>query len=657
MKLRALRLRNFKGVTTFDFEPDGEDAIVYGANAAGKTTLADAFHWLLFGKDSANRATFDIKTLDDEGKVRHGLDHTVEADLVTDTGEPIALAKTYKEVWTKKRGEAARTFTGHTTDHYIDKVPVKKGEYEARVASIADESIFRILTDPTYVATQLHWEERRHLILAVSGDVTQQEVIDSNPELADLPGMLETRSIEDHRKMLTARRRSVNQEIEQLPVRIDEAERSKPEAPSRSREDVQEYMKDLRTSREKEEADRAAAREGGGLGEATSRANALREERRQVERRLNANAEEAVATAQRAVRQATERVSEKATEVRTLTRQHEDATGTVGYLTERLEALRSEYVAVDARTLDHEDDETCPACGQPIPEAKRAQARAAAQEEFNARKAKDLADLRERGLAVRADLEKATAERDDLVQRIDAATKARDEEQDSLARLEQALREAQENVTDPSTDPEYGRLTTAIAETENEIDSIRSGTSMKASVHDEAIADINTQIATCERLLAAHDQIERTDKRIADLTAEERTLAETLERIENELYLLEAFTRAKVRLLEARVNQHFDLAHFRLFRELVGGGIEDSCDILVNGVPYDSLNHGSRLNAGIDIINTLARHYDFAPPVFIDNAESVTDILPTRGQAIKLVVSAADTALRIETSDHKEVAA
>ena len=52
MKLKKLRLKNFKGLRDYTLTPGGEDLEVYGQNASGKTTLFDSFCWLLFGKDS-----------------------------------------------------------------------------------------------------------------------------------------------------------------------------------------------------------------------------------------------------------------------------------------------------------------------------------------------------------------------------------------------------------------------------------------------------------------------------------------------------------------------------------------------------------------------------------------------------------------------------
>ena len=81
MKLIRLTLRNFKGIREFTLEARGRDIDVFGDNATGKTTLADAFMWLLFDKDSQNRKDFQIKTVDKHGNEIHGLDHEVEAVL------------------------------------------------------------------------------------------------------------------------------------------------------------------------------------------------------------------------------------------------------------------------------------------------------------------------------------------------------------------------------------------------------------------------------------------------------------------------------------------------------------------------------------------------------------------------------------------------
>ena len=147
MRLIDLKLFNFKGIRSFELKSDGKDVSIMGDNGSGKTTLADAFMWLLFGKDSQNKTDFEIKTLGPDGEPEHGLEHTVEARLQLPNGKQLTLKKVFSEKWTKKRGSATAEFTGHTTDHYIDGVPVKKKEFDEQIAEIADEEIFRLLTD------------------------------------------------------------------------------------------------------------------------------------------------------------------------------------------------------------------------------------------------------------------------------------------------------------------------------------------------------------------------------------------------------------------------------------------------------------------------------------------------------------------------------
>ncbi|MEF3310396.1 ATP-binding protein, partial [Paenibacillus sp. GYB004] len=67
--LDSLTIRNFKGFREFVLMANGGNLDVYGDNATGKTTLFDGFTWHLFGKDSTNSTTFEIKELDPAGKV------------------------------------------------------------------------------------------------------------------------------------------------------------------------------------------------------------------------------------------------------------------------------------------------------------------------------------------------------------------------------------------------------------------------------------------------------------------------------------------------------------------------------------------------------------------------------------------------------------
>ena len=65
----------------------------------------------------------------------------------------------------------------------------------------------------------------------------------------------------------------------------------------------------------------------------------------------------------------------------------------------------------------------------------------------------------------------------------------------------------------------------------------------------------------------------------------------------------------------------------------------ECCTPLINGVPDGTANKAARVNAGLDIINVLCRFYGVTAPIFIDNRESINDVIPTESQIINLKVT------------------
>src|SRR5690625_810803 len=252
IQLLNLKLVNFKGIKSFQVDFNGNDTKVFGENGTGKTTLFDAFVWLLFNKDSNNSSNFDIKTLDKDGNVIHKLDHEVEATLLVD-GKELILKKVYKERWTKQRGSATESFSGHTTDYYINGVPSKKKDYDETIAETLDENIFKLLTSPAYFNENMHWTERRNLLLEIAGDITDEDVIASRKDLAKLLDVLNGNSIEDHKKIIAAKRREINKKIEEIPTRIDEIHRNLPDISSLDEEKIKSEIDKLSFAIEEKE--------------------------------------------------------------------------------------------------------------------------------------------------------------------------------------------------------------------------------------------------------------------------------------------------------------------------------------------------------------------------------------------------------------------
>ena len=119
MKLISLTLENFEGTKRFEFCPDGRSVTVKAANGVGKSTLMDAYWWLLTGKNSAQTEKFDIYPVGAPEDVQV----SVTGVFQTDGGETLALGRTYKRNIGRRRGDAESTVRGNTTGFSINGVP------------------------------------------------------------------------------------------------------------------------------------------------------------------------------------------------------------------------------------------------------------------------------------------------------------------------------------------------------------------------------------------------------------------------------------------------------------------------------------------------------------------------------------------------------
>lgn len=650
--LHRLILQNFKGFT-FLLDAGDYDTNVYGANATGKTTLADAFSWLLFDKDSLGRSDFEIKNLDAMGNEEHGLEHSVEG-LLSINGNLTSLKKIYREIWSKKRGSAQATFTGHTTEYFIDGVPVQKKDYTAQVTEIAgDEAAFKLLTSPT-VFPSLHWQKQRALLLEICGDITDAQVIESDSKLIPLLEILGKRSIDDHRKVIASRRNEINKELERIPVRIDEVRRGLPDTTGLNRKAIEADIQKIETSLNDAKLRLQGIDTGGNIAELTKKLSIINSD---IQRLEQAYYNDAMKTVNRLNQQITE-ITEK---IQTAARQKkaiEDAIhykeGLADNFEAQLEKLRGEWTEADEATFQDTTEDTCPACGQSLPSDRVQEAREKALAEWNRRKAERMTDIERRGKAIALERDKIKEDIQKHNNELAAIVVPADDVQSLITERDSIKRMAE----DYSTIKERAPLLEEKADVEAKIRTEKEGRAIDTV---GTTGEINTLTATLKEAKDKADrfrQREQGEKRIEELKQSEKVLAAEYEKLEQELYLTEEFVRTKVKLLTDRINSRFEIARFRLFNALVNGGLEECCEITVNGVPYSSgLNNAARINAGLDVCRTLSQHYGLLAPIFVDNAESVCELIKMDTQVVRLIVSEQDKILRVETAPRDREAA
>ena len=168
-----------------------------------------------------------------------------------------------------------------------------------------------------------------------------------------------------------------------------------------------------------------------------------------------------------------------------------------------------------------------------------------------------------------------------------------------------------------------------------------------------ALDALSRQIQEAQEARFLHATARKHRERLEQLQKQEKEIAAEYERFDRGVYLCEEFTRAKVAMLDERINSRFKAVRFRLFKQQINGGLQDCCDVLcptTSGLtPYDSANNAAQINAGVEIAAALGRHWGKTMPMIVDNAESVVDLIETEAQTIRLVVSEADKRLRVTT--------
>jgi len=626
MKLLKLNLQNFKGIRNSEFDFGGIDATIYGDNATGKTTVFDSLCWLLFGKDSLDRADFEIKTLEN-GEPIHKVNHEVEAEFLNDDGNSFTLRRVYREKYSSPRGGDTK-LTGHTTDYFINEVPVKEKEYKQYINDVIAEDVFKLITNPLYFNEQYSWQNRRKLLLEMCGDVDDASVINSKDELKRLSELLNGRTVDEQRKIVAAKKTAINKELDMIPVRIDEALRNKADIAT-SESKLKTDIETLNKSIDELESQKATIINGFSSTEKRSKID-------EIGRQLKARQSEVLSIYNSEKQRKRGEYEALLTQLKIIESEHDrytdrayDLAKDIERESKRIETLQAEFNTFNAQEFNKE---ACPTCGQPLPEDKQAELEAA----FNSEKAAKLEEwhaLIESAEKLKANYEE---QREELIVKADGLTK---EIEDKTKAYESKFKEY-ESYLEPNVedDPDYKELKAELFLLE--LDEGEEADDKEVARLDDEISSVKEKRAALETELNKYTLNADIQKRVIELENQQQKLAAEKNLLDETSFLIDEFVKAKVDMLEESINSHFEYARFKMFNVLVNGNIEECCETTYKGVPYRSMNNAARMNVGLDIINALTKFYNVTAPVFIDNAEAVTDFIKCNSQTIKLVVDA-----------------
>ncbi len=654
IKLIKLVLDNFKGAKHFELNAEGKDIVVKGENNTGKTTIADAFYWLLFNKDSKGATKFSIKTLDSAGEEINNLKHSVYAVLDID-GKEQHIKKTYSEKWTRKRGQAKSTFTGHETVYELgatedELTPKKLKDFNEFINSIiSDEQIFKLTTNPFWF-NSLKQDERKKILMSLVDEVTDEDVINSDSKLKELKKLLGDGSLEDFKMRISRNKKSINEDLKAIPVRVDEINHNMPDIRKYNKQELEQELTEINNQINQVDIEIKNVENGLEIEKIEKdikskeldiqylKDNHNHGNKRELSSLINQDSE-----LQRAI-------ATKRRDLSNLTAELQKNESVIEEQNEKFKALGIKHKELVNEQKEFTTATVCDCCGQDIPEHMQQEAIQKMKENYNADKSERLEKIQSDGIEIRNKVKQLSEQNDEIESTMEELKEEIDKETKNVEEIKENIKKIESNNTDVKDTDEYKQLDSEIkALKEKKGQSIQSMSEDVQNIVKSKKEPLINQQQEIKQKLDDIQVSQRAVDRIKELETKQEQLAQEYNELEHATFLTEEFTKQKVNLMEDSINDKFEITKFKLFDVQINQGVQDVCIATHNGVPFDTgLNNAARINVGLDIINALSKHYNFYAPIMIDNAESVTDVHKTTSQQIQLEVSKKDKALTVE---------
>lgn len=639
IKLISLELNKFKNHDHLKIDFRGANAAIYGDNATGKTSVYDALTWLLFGKNSRGDGdkNFEVKPLGADGEVKdHDAITEVEAVFTVD-GESVSLKRTLREIWATKRGCSVPVFDGNTSEYFVDGVPVKKYAFGDKVSELVSEEVFKLLTSVNHFAEGISWQDRRAVLFKAAGIASDREIMAGDARFLPLIEAMGRLELEDYKKKLIAEKRAHVGTRDEIPARISECEKTIEDLEGIDFDAIRAELISLEAQADKinaeilaQDHDSATEAKRMDVREAQLALDALEAENKAYRASQAANTVD-VGSLERKLADLNLKRAGKESRTNTYAAQ-------ITAYDKDIAASRERWIQVNSEKFSAA---ACPTCGQALPAAQLK----AAEDRFNSHKTMTLHEIEQTANARK----KARGQAEEYIAELRIEIEAISSEMEAISAQIAAAKSQTVVVYDLADyEDKKAQLAHDMAMLQGELADMATDKIEVRGKLTYSLSGVRSDIAIKRGELGKEAMLTYAASRVESLRADARRAAEKLEEIDSKLYLLDEFSRYKTQFVEDSVNKLFHIARFRLFREQANGGLEERCDVVLDGVPYANLNSGARINVGVDIINTLSVIYGVSVPLFVDNAESVTVLEPCASQTIRLIVSENDRKLRIE---------
>ena len=672
MILKSIHMENFKGIKNLDVNFSNKTNIK-GQNAAGKTTIFDAFTWLLFNKNSAREEKFNIRPLDKDGNRIDNVEIKVVGVLDVE-GKEVMLSKVQKQNWVKKRGTNTVTLQGNPNSYEIDGYPKSEADFKAYVSELSQsEDMFKLLTNPQYFSS-LKWKDQRDILMKLVSETSNVELAKTDGKYAPLINELEKApSTDDIRAKFSKALTEWKKKQAEIPVRIDEAEKSKVDVDTAEQEllktDLERQIKEIElqmksSSKVIDDLEQQKFELQFEINDCKRKANETLIKERWL---LDDRKDEATIKfndLHNQIAKLESEIVEKKNRIPAL--ESEKAELGKQYMGEKEKDFdESPYLFDESKWKFDESTTVCSLCGQRLPEdkieqlktdfeEKKAKAKEDAaerlktiRESFNNQKVAELNRIASLGTDKKSEIEIMKSDIEDAEKKL---PELREQETEQMKIKNECIKKLSElpEEADLNTSEDYKALMKKDTDLQSKIDSARAN-SIDTSELESKKLELEAALEDAKTIIAQATKNVEIDERIAELQTEQKEIGQKVADQEQMLYLLEEFIRFKLDKVSESINGHFKTVNFKLFEMQLNGGMKDCCECTVNGIPYSTLNSGHRIVAGLDIIRSLSELYGLSVPIFVDNAESLNEFnVPDMDAQLILLSVSEDKQLKVE---------
>lgn len=643
IKLTKMVLQNFKGAQSATYEFSDNTDIV-GGNATGKSTIYEAYLWCLFDKNQHGN-TPKVQPLDEHNEVRHKLTTSVKMWFDID-GNPFIVERSLKENWTKPRGTTEVVLQGTTSEYAVNEVPLTKTQFTQKLAEILPLDKWFIISNIAIIPA-LDQKTCRAALQDIAPKIDERVIAEQFPAVEE--AFAKGVTLEEFSAGVRKGKQVAKTELDGIPAAIEAQDRLRVDDDFAAIEvQIEKIEIDIKNRQiELERVQQPTINE-----EDIKRLDDMHSKLQLVQKAIYARTQTAIAS-ERNERQAVEsNIDRCMREVEQINNRISMDNAIIATCQQDIERykkqiadLRSEWVSENGKQYQEPALSTvCPTCGQTLPQEHIQQAQQKAQEQWNVAKVKTLQ-------TIQADAERYKTRINELLKQVEQ--KQQNNYTERLAELkslieEQRLEESKikDSVERLNADAEYQKLIKEENELKQTLDQqvqLRNSND-NTELINTIKADIGSMSAERDALnkrLAGKEQNRRIDQERNRLEKREQELAQMIADYEYYESQITAFRKAKITAVEESVSSLFTMVRWKMYEQnITNDGEKEICQAIIAGVPYEQQNRATQVNAGVDIVNAFATAYQVSVPLFIDNAESVEQTIPTNGQKITLTVKA-----------------